>query len=45
MKHNFINFLLRCKLEKKFKQFVEGGFDVSNELASFVMEDATLVIS
>jgi hypothetical protein len=30
---------------KKFKQFVEGGFDVSNELASFVMEDATFVIS
>jgi hypothetical protein len=30
---------------KKFKQYVEGNFDVSNELASFVMEDATLLIS
>jgi hypothetical protein len=45
MKHSFINFLIRCKLEKKFKQFVEGRFDVNNELASFVMEAPTLVIS
>jgi len=28
---------------KKFKQFVEGGCDVINELTSFKMEDATLV--
>ncbi len=28
---------------KKFKQFVEGNFDVINELRSFKMEDATLV--
>jgi hypothetical protein len=28
---------------KKFKQFVEGSFDVINELASFMMENVALV--
>ncbi len=32
----------RIQTHKKFKEFVEGGFDVLNELASFMMEDATL---
>jgi hypothetical protein len=43
MKLNFIDFLNRMQTHKKFKQFVEGNFDVINELTSFEMEDATLV--
>jgi hypothetical protein len=43
MKFNFIDFLNRMQTCKKFKQFVEGNFDVINELRSFKMEDATLV--
>ncbi len=43
MKFNFIDFLNRMQTHKMFKEFVEGGFDVINELVSFMMEDAALV--
>jgi hypothetical protein len=44
MKFSFIDFFLnRMQTRKKFKQCVEGGFDVSNELASSIMmEDVAL---
>ncbi len=41
---NLILFIFnRVQIHKKFKEFVEGSFDVINELVSFMMEDATLV--
>jgi len=42
MKFNFIDFFNSMETSKKFKQFVEGDYDVINELTSFTMEDTTL---
>jgi glucan phosphoethanolaminetransferase (alkaline phosphatase superfamily) len=43
MKFNLLIFKNRMQTQKKFKQFVESNFDVSNELVSSMMGDVTLV--
>jgi hypothetical protein len=42
MKSNFIDFFNSMQTCQKFKQFVEGDYDVINDLTSFMMEDTTL---
>jgi hypothetical protein len=43
MNFNLLIFKNRMQTQKKFKQFVESNFNVSNELVSSMMGDVTLV--